>query len=553
MQNNLWTKRLTFVVILLFVGPSVLPSISGDIEIRKNNVLNQVDTTSCVASTLTDWWPMNRHDSGNTGYSLSGAPESWIEYWEYQAKNYLIGSPAVVDGKVYLGPNNNGRLLCLNAEDGSLIWQHQLKSVQFALSPAVESEKVFLSYVDENYEGKIICLNAKTGNQIWEKTIQYFISSTVIAEGRVYVASSGIDMPTGILTCYNATTGNQVWRYTPSPADYITCSPAILDGKLYCVRDSFTGMFVSCLNAVTGKKNWDKQITTDTGLQSVSIVATGNTIVVARANDIHDNHGMIYCLDKTTGDTLWYYTTGEWFIQWPEIIPSLAIAYDRVYFIAMLLTHDSMVYCLDLITGEELWAQSLGDLAYSSPVIADEKMYFSTSDGGLYCLDTTDGDFIWGSSLTGGPSSPVIANQTIFIADFSGTIFAYGAPREPVIPTIQGPAEGKINTLYNFTFATTDSQGDAIYYFIDWGDGQSENWIGPYESDKQIVVGHTWSTKGTFSMQAKAKDVYGYESDWGNLTVKMPCSYNKPVPHILEWLFQRFPNAFPLLRQLIEK
>jgi hypothetical protein len=54
-------------------------------------------------------------------------------------------------------------------------------------------------------------------------------------------------------------------------------------------------------------------------------------------------------------------------------------------------------------------------------------------------------------------------------------------------------------------------------------------------------------------MQAKAKDVYGYESDWGNLTVKMPCSYNKPVPHILEWLFQRFPNAFPLLRQLIEK
>jgi hypothetical protein len=310
-------------------------------------------------------------------------------------------------------------------------------------------------------------------------------------------------------------------------------------------------MFVSCFNPITGQKNWDKQITTDTGLQSVSIVATGNTIVVARANDIRDNHGMIYCLDKRTGNTLWQYQIGEWFIQWPEEMPSLAIAYNRVYFITELLIQDSLIYCLNLSTGDELWKERLGDSSYSSPTIADEKIYFSTSNTGLYCYDTADGDFIWATSLKGGYSSPVIANQTIFIADFSGTIFAYGAPREPVIPTIQGPAEGKINTLYNFTFTTTDSQGDTIYYYIDWGDGQSENWIGPYESDKQIVVGHTWSTKGTFSMQAKAKDIYGFESDWGNLTVKMPCSYNQPVPHILEWLFQRFPNAFPLLRHLL--
>jgi len=549
MQNSMWKKGLVYGIILLFVGASFLPSICGDIEIEKDSVLNQIEPAFSVSSTSPDWWSMFRHDPGNTGYSLSDAPESWIEYWKYQTGNYMIESPAIIDGKVYLGPNNHGQLLCLNAEDGSLIWQRQLKSVQFALSPAVESEKVFFSYVDVNNDGKIICLNAKTGSQLWEKTIQYFITSPVVVTGKVYVASSGIDNPTGTLTCYNATTGSQVWSYTPSLIDYIFCSPAILDGKLYCVRDSLTGrMFVSCFNAETGKINWDKQIAPETGLESVSIVATGNTVVVACVGVWDCTNGMIYCLNKTTGDTLWQYQTGEWFNQWPEMISSLAVAYDRVYFIAPLCTDDSLMYCLDLNTGDKLWSQSPGDLTFSSPVIADEKIYFSTNDFGLHCYDTTNGDFIWGTSLKGGYSSPVIANQTIFIIDFSGTIFAYGAPREPIIPTIQGPAEGKINTLYNLTLTTTDYQGDTIYYFIDWGDDQSENWIGPYESGEQVMVGHIWSTKGTFSIQAKAKDVYGFESAWGNLTVKMPCSYNRPLLKFLELLRGRFPNVFPLPR-----
>ena len=53
MRDGMWMKGLVFGIIGLFIGTSVLPSISGDIE--RNRVLNQNNATSSGSSTLTDW------------------------------------------------------------------------------------------------------------------------------------------------------------------------------------------------------------------------------------------------------------------------------------------------------------------------------------------------------------------------------------------------------------------------------------------------------------------------------------------------------------------
>jgi hypothetical protein len=64
---------------------------------------------------------------------------------------------------------------------------------------------------------------------------------------------------------------------------------------------------------------------------------------------------------------------------------------------------------------------------------------------------------------------------------------------------------------------------------------------------------HIWTTKGSFTIKVKAKDIYGNESDWGTLPVTMPLSYEPPHFQFLTWLFDRFPNAFPILRHLLGK
>ena len=126
-----------------------------------------------------------------------------------------------------------------------------------------------------------------------------------------------------------------------------------------------------------------------------------------------------------------------------------------------------------------------------------------------------------------------------------------GGNQPPVAPIINGAVNGKINLLYNYTFNATDPDRDEVYYFIDWGDQTNSSWVGPHSSGTEITEQHSWSKKGTYSIKAKAKDIYGAESEWGTLKVTMPLSYNPPQFHLFEWLFERFPYAFPVLRHLL--
>ncbi|UCF49102.1 MAG: immune inhibitor A [Thermoplasmatales archaeon] len=92
----------------------------------------------------------------------------------------------------------------------------------------------------------------------------------------------------------------------------------------------------------------------------------------------------------------------------------------------------------------------------------------------------------------------------------------------PDTPDIEGPTEGKPGIEYNYTFVSTDLEGDDVFYYIDWGDGQFVEWIGPFVSGEEITQCHSWDTKGTYTIKAKAKDTNEIESDWGTLEVKIP-------------------------------
>ena len=121
------------------------------------------------------------------------------------------------------------------------------------------------------------------------------------------------------------------------------------------------------------------------------------------------------------------------------------------------------------------------------------------------------------------------------------------------IPIIQGEIKGKHDVMYNFTFTSTDHDGDAVYYWIEWGDGcPSAGWIGPFPSGQTITRNHTFP-RGTWTVECQAKDIYNATSDWGTFKVTMPLSYSLPSNGLLERLLARFPHAFPILRHLLEQ
>jgi len=130
------------------------------------------------------------------------------------------------------------------------------------------------------------------------------------------------------------------------------------------------------------------------------------------------------------------------------------------------------------------------------------------------------------------------------------SILENNPPYKPSKPS--GQSSGNANDEYSYTTSTIDLDGDQIFYLWDWGDGTTSEWCGPYASNEKCNASHTWISKGDYDIKVKAKDTSGAESAWSDpLPITMPYSY-QPTHQFFEWLFQRFPHAFPILRHLLE-
>lgn len=134
------------------------------------------------------------------------------------------------------------------------------------------------------------------------------------------------------------------------------------------------------------------------------------------------------------------------------------------------------------------------------------------------------------------------------ISDWSDPITVTIENNAPEAPTIEGENSGTSGTAYIYVFNSFDANNDNVYYYIEWGDGEFEEWVGPYNSGQNHNETHTFQTTGTFTIRAKAKDIYGSESGWTTLDVTMPRNrvVNNPF-------FNRLLEQFPLLNLLLHR
>ncbi|KYK32057.1 MAG: hypothetical protein AYK22_00420 [Thermoplasmatales archaeon SG8-52-3] len=129
--------------------------------------------------------------------------------------------------------------------------------------------------------------------------------------------------------------------------------------------------------------------------------------------------------------------------------------------------------------------------------------------------------------------------------------FQLTGPLGPVAPTppdIDGPGEGPADTEICWTFHSSDENGDLVKYFIDWGDGTSD------ETDynnpcSPVEVCHTYA-KGEYTITAYAEDETGLQSGSSTFDIIIPRARSVYHPLVVR-LFERFPNVFPILRQLL--
>lgn len=86
----------------------------------------------------------------------------------------------------------------------------------------------------------------------------------------------------------------------------------------------------------------------------------------------------------------------------------------------------------------------------------------------------------------------------------------------PHAPIITGPETGIAGEEYEYTFITTDPDGDNVSYYIEWGDDTHTTWIGPYSSGEEITASHIWNFSGNYQIRSKAKDENNVVGNWSD-------------------------------------
>jgi len=215
--------------------------------------------------------------------------------------------------------------------------------------------------------------------------------------------------------------------------------------------------------------------------------------------------------------------------------------------------------------GTTRWIFDLGShhIGKSSPAISAEGTIYIGSEvdndfGGDIIVINPDGTLQWRKGIAHEwiDSSPCIGpDESVYIgsASLQGFLHAFGpvdSNEPPNAPTISGETNGEVGEGYWYTFNAVDPDHNPITLYIDWGDGD-EGWRWEWASGANTYAEHSWDEEGNYTIRAKVKDTLGEESDWGYLEVTMPVNQQSTHP-LFHWFLERFPNAFPTIRTILD-
>lgn len=199
----------------------------------------------------------------------------------------------------------------------------------------------------------------------------------------------------------------------------------------------------------------------------------------------------------------------------------------------------SSYYSINTSTGHATKIGNLGVcLRFPDPLVIDKDydlLYIITFDYSswepiLYIIDVTTGHIIY----IGEPPPGV----SVFTIPY---FYIWNQP--PNAPNIDGPKSGTVGVEYEYNFSISDPNDNEIYLRIDWGNGTSGLWQGPYNSNSTVNINNTWGQQGTYTIRAQAKDIFDAESGWGTLEVIIP--KNKLTKNVLfRDLFKWFKLPF---------
>ncbi len=234
-----------------------------------------------------DWpqWLGPQRDSvwRETGILASFPPAGPTVLWRTEIGSGYSG-PAEAAGRVYVEDHHFAKpsekpadpfalatipgtesILCLNADDGKVLWRHEY-DCPYAVSypagpratPVVSGGKVY----SLGAEGNLLCLDAQTGNVLWSrefkkdyniKTPLWGFAGNPLLDGRKLICLAGGSNST--VVALDKDTGQEIWRAL-SAKEPGYCSPVIFQAGGVRQLIVWHPEAVNALDPETGKVYW---------------------------------------------------------------------------------------------------------------------------------------------------------------------------------------------------------------------------------------------------------------------------------------------------------
>ena len=260
------------------------------------------------------------------------------------------------------------------------------------------------------------------------------------------------------------------------------------------------------------------------------------------------------------------------FTPWQEYVafgtnPSIEAFEDGANtHVAVVYVNEGNVECVYSSDDGETWEGPATVATGSYPALRaiGKNLYCAYIDGGnLYLKISEDGGMTWGAAeqINDEPGTVVAEENAVdihvggiaWVDERGADLDIYFVPLDigdaPGAPTIDGPTNGNAGTSYTFTFNAVDPDGDDVKYHIDWGDGTTDS-TGFEQSGVDIPFAHTWTSEATYTITAKAEDIYGKIGPEATFTITIPRDKTSYTPLILRFL-ENHPNMFPILQYIL--
>ena len=364
-------------------------------------------------------WPMFLRDPIHSAAAdVPATPKGKLK-WRFDTELPLFSSPAVVDGRLYLGSGDN-RVVALDAGTGELIWEHAVTG-PIDSSPAVAGDSVFIGLRD----GTVLSLHKDSGELQWEfPTGGIFATSPVVLEGILYIGSGD-----GKLYTLDAQTGQVRWSY--KTGGHIASDPAINDEIVAVMsQDSY----LHIVDKQTGRKRLDYRTMYARGSPALSgdWAYTADQLGIVAAIDWHKRE---VPFEKNAR----WFTTQLWawgflpelpplkglawaaFLPGNDFIASPIVTDDRLYLAAS----ERRVHALDRQTGDVIWTFKADGFFLAAMTLVGDGLFIGDRFGTMYAVSAETGEELWRFE-TDGPigSTPVAANGLLYFTSEDGTLYA---------------------------------------------------------------------------------------------------------------------------------